>query len=42
MNFEFNKENLKKAEEIIEKYPQDRKKSAVMPLLDLAQRQNNN
>ncbi len=42
MNFEFNKENQKKIEEILKKYPDDRKKSAVMPLLDLAQRQNNN
>ena len=42
MNFEFNKENQKKIEEILKKYPEDRKKSAVMPLLDLAQRQNNN
>ncbi len=42
MSFEFEKENLKKVENILKKYPQDRKKSAVMPLLDLAQRQNNN
>ena len=42
MAFEFIGENLKKAEEIINKYPEDRHKSAVMPLLDLAQRQNNN
>ncbi len=42
MNFEFNKENQKKIDEILKKYPSERKKSAVMPLLDLAQRQNNN
>lgn len=42
MSFEFNKENTKKVAEIIAKYPQERQKSAVMPLLDLAQRQNNN
>ena len=39
--FEFNKENYQKAKEIIAKYPQAREKSAVMGLLDLAQRQNN-
>ncbi|MBM5783159.1 MAG: NADH-quinone oxidoreductase subunit NuoE [Pelagibacterales bacterium] len=42
MTFEFNTENQKKVTEILAKYPQDRQKSAVMPLLDLAQRQNNN
>lgn len=42
MTFAFNEENQKKVEEILAKYPQERKKSAVMPLLDLAQRQNNN
>lgn len=42
MKFEFNPENLKKIQEIIAKYPAAKKKSAVMPLLDLAQRQNNN
>jgi NADH-quinone oxidoreductase E subunit len=40
--FEFNQENLKKIETIIAKYPAGKQKSAVMPLLDLAQRQNNN
>jgi NADH-quinone oxidoreductase subunit E len=39
--FSFNKENAKKAEEIVSKYPTGRQKSAVLPLLDLAQRQNN-
>lgn len=42
MPFEFTAENLKQVEEILKKYPFERKKSAVMPLLDLAQRQNNN
>ena len=42
MSFEFDKENQKKVEEILSKYPADRKKSATMPLLDLAQRQNDN
>ena len=42
MTFEFNQENSKKVAEIIAKYPDERKKSAVMPLLDLAQRQNDN
>lgn len=40
--FEFTQDNLKKAGEIIAKYPKERAKSAVMPLLDLAQRQNAN
>lgn len=40
MTFEF--KDKKKVEEIIAKYPTERKKSAVMPLLDLAQRENNN
>jgi NADH-quinone oxidoreductase subunit E len=42
MTFEFSEENKKEIEKIIAKYPQGRQKSAVMPLLDLAQRQNNN
>lgn len=42
MTFEFNQENQDKAKQIISKYPAGRQKSAVMPLLDLAQRQNNN
>jgi NADH-quinone oxidoreductase E subunit len=42
MSFEFNDENKKKVEDILKKYPSQRKKSAVMPLLDLAQRQNYN
>lgn len=40
--FKFNKENQDKIAEILAKYPVERKKSAVMPLLDLAQRQNDN
>ena len=42
MTFQFNEENQKKVDEILAKYPADRQKSAVMPLLDLAQRQNQN
>ena len=36
--FEFNNQNLEKSKEIISKYPQ--KRSAILPLLDIAQRQN--
>lgn len=42
MTFEFNTENKKTVAEILAKYPAAKKKSAVMPLLDLAQRQNEN
>ena len=42
MKFKFSNENLKKAEEILKRYPKNNKKSAVMPFLYLAQRQNNN
>ncbi len=38
--FAFNKDNLKKAQEIVAKYPDGRQKSAMLPLLDIAQRQN--
>nr|KAJ3422011.1 hypothetical protein HK105_001523 [Polyrhizophydium stewartii] len=38
--FEFNEANMKRAQEIISKYPPQYKKGATMPLLDLAQRQN--
>ncbi len=38
-SFEFTKPNLKKAKDELAKYPKDRAQSAVMPLLDLAQRQ---
>ncbi|MFZ9438235.1 MAG: NADH-quinone oxidoreductase subunit NuoE, partial [Candidatus Fonsibacter ubiquis] len=41
-SFEFNTTNQKRIEEILKKYPPERKKSAVMPLLDLAQRQHDN
>jgi NADH-quinone oxidoreductase subunit E len=41
-SFEFTKENKKNAEKILKKYPENRKKSAVMPFLYLAQRQNEN
>ncbi|MDX1924698.1 MAG: NADH-quinone oxidoreductase subunit NuoE [Rickettsiaceae bacterium] len=39
-NFVFNSVNLKKSKEIINRYPATRQKSAILPLLDLAQRQN--
>ena len=39
-SFAFTKANLARAEEIIARYPEDREASAVMGLLDLAQRQN--
>ena len=38
--FAFTPENLAAANKIIARYPQGRQQSAVMPLLDLAQRQN--
>jgi len=41
-NFKFSDKNLKIAEDVLKKYPEKRKKSAVMPLLYLAQRQNEN
>ncbi|KAI8393882.1 thioredoxin-like [2Fe-2S] ferredoxin-domain-containing protein [Radiomyces spectabilis] len=37
--FEFNAENKKRMEEILKKYPPQYKKAAIMPLLDLGQRQ---
>ena len=40
--FEFSAANQKRIEEILKKYPPERKKIAVMPLLDLAQRQHDN
>ena len=40
--FEFTESNLELAKKILEKYPENRKKSAVMPLLNLAQSQNDN
>lgn len=38
-SFEFSAENVEHAKRIIAKYPEGRQQSAVMPLLDLAQRQ---
>ncbi|RYE06240.1 MAG: NADH-quinone oxidoreductase subunit NuoE [Rickettsiaceae bacterium] len=38
-NFAFNEENTRKAHNIISRYPIGRQKSAVLALLDLAQRQ---
>jgi len=40
--FKFSEENTKKIKEILKRYPVKNKKSAVMPLLYLAQRQNQN
>jgi len=40
--FKFSEENLKKVQEIMDKYPKERKASAVMPLLYLVQKQNDN
>ncbi|MBD1146392.1 NADH-quinone oxidoreductase subunit NuoE [Pelagibacterales bacterium SAG-MED28] len=40
--FKFSTENTKRVEEILKKYPDKNKKSAVMPLLYLAQKQNEN
>ena len=41
-NFEFNEENLVQAKKIIKNYPEGKKQSAVMALLFIAQKQNNN
>ena len=41
-NFEFNSSSLQAANNIISKYPEGKKQSAVMALLYIAQRQNNN
>ena len=40
--FKFSIENFKKIDEILKRYPEKNKKSAVMPFLYLAQKQNNN
>ena len=40
--FEFNEKFKNIAEEILKKYPEKNKKSAVMPFLYLAQKQNDN
>ena len=41
-SFSFTKDNLAKAKSLMEKYPQDKQRSAVMPLLWLAQQQHSN
>jgi len=41
-DFKFTNESLKKAEQILKMYPEKNRKSAVMPFLYLAQRQNEN
>ena len=38
--FEWSEENFSKVKTIIEKYPSSKQQSAVIPVLDLAQRQN--
>jgi NADH-quinone oxidoreductase E subunit len=40
--FAFTPDNLKRAEKIIAKYPPGRQQSAMLPLLDMAQRQHQN
>ena len=40
-NFEWSKDNFIKISNILKKYPSNKTQSAVIPLLDLAQRQNN-
>jgi len=42
VTFAFTKENLAKVDAIIKKYPEGKQQSAVMPLLHLAQQQNDN
>lgn len=39
-DFAFSKDALKRAEEIIAKYPEGRQQSAMIPMLDMAQREN--
>jgi NADH-quinone oxidoreductase E subunit len=39
--FIFTPENLEKVNDILAKYPEGKQKSGVLPLLDIAQRQNN-
>ena len=41
-SFEFSKDNLLEAENEVKKYPKDRKASAVLALLYLVQKQNDN
>ena len=38
--FEFSSETMKKVNAVLEKYPENYKQSAVIPLLDIAQQQN--
>ncbi len=38
-SFKFTKDNLAKSQEVLAKYPKNNQESAVMPLLDIAQRQ---
>ena len=38
--FEWSDKNFLKVEEVIKKYPNNRQQSAVIPVLDIAQRQN--
>jgi len=38
--FEFNEDNLAQAKKLLQKYPRGREKSALLPMLDMAQRQN--
>ena len=40
--FKFSDENFNKSKKIIKKYPKNKQASAIMPLLYLAQKQNNN
>ena len=41
-SFEFSKDNLPEAEKEIKKYPKDREASAILALLFLVQKQNDN
>ena len=41
-NFEFNSTSLESAKKIVAQYPKDKQQSAVMALLYIAQRQNDN
>ena len=41
-NFEFNSSSLEEAKKIVNKYPKGKQQSAVMALLYLAQKQNDN
>lgn len=40
--FKFSAENMKTIEQVLAKYPKGRQQSGIMPLLELAQRQNDN